>query len=126
MPDPTMAKMGEQPNAALYVTIQSAYNRNWYLGFGPNLLKKGRVRKGKRKGHTSRFNRGIVYTRDGYKATLPRKMARHKKRHRNPPGPVKTNRCDFRFHTGKYTPRDIQKEWKGLFEHILRQFWWSI
>ena len=112
-----MALTGGQPDTALYVTMQSAYNKEWYLGFGPNPQRKKGFRKKKK---TSRFHRGIVYTRKGYKATQPRKMVTHQKKSRKIPFHVKTDRCDFRFHTGTYTPQNVENEWKGLFEHILQ------
>lgn len=118
--DPIMTTTGGQPDAALYVTFQSAYNKKWYLGFGPNPLRKRRSRKGSKKGKNSNFHRGVVYTRDGYKATLPRKMVRKQKKNRNLPAHIKTDRCDFRFHTGRYSPQDVEEEWKGLFQHLLQ------
>lgn len=108
---------GAQSDAALYVTLQSAYNKRWYLGFGPNPLRKIKKKKTK----NSHFHRGVVYTRDGNKATLTRKMASNPKKNRNLPALVKTDRCDFRFHTGRYTPQNIEKEYKGLFDHISLQ-----
>ena len=108
---------GAQSDAALYVTLQSAYNKRWYLGFGPNPLRKIKKKKTK----NSHFHRGVVYTRDGNKATLTRKMASSPKKNRNLPALVKTDRCDFRFHTGRYTPQNIEKEYKGLFDHISLQ-----
>merc|ERR1712080_337629 len=96
VPDSTMALTGGQPDAALYVTMQSAYNKDCYLGFGPNPFRKKGLRK---KNKQSRFHRGIVYTRRGYKATQPRKMAKYPKKNRKQPFHVKTDRCDFRFHT---------------------------
>ena len=49
VPDLKMATSGGQPDAALYVTIQSAYNKDWYLGFGPNPIRRSRVRKKSKK-----------------------------------------------------------------------------
>jgi hypothetical protein len=46
-------------------------------------------------------------------------MAHNPKKNRNLPALVKTDRCDFRFYTGRYTPHNVEKEWKGLFEHML-------
>ena len=109
-----MTVNGEQSDAAHYVTFQSAYNKKWYLGFGPNPLKKNRKKKMK----NSHFHRGVVYTRDGNKATFTRKMVSNQKKNRNLPALVKTDRCDFRFHTGRYTPHNVEKEWKGLYEHV--------
>ena len=120
VPDPSITLSGGQNHAALYVTLQSAYNEKWYLGFGPNPLRKRRFRQGKNRGRKTNFHRGIIYTRDGYKATLPRKMAKSQKKHKNLPGRVNTGRCDFRFYTGSYSPHDVENEWKGLFEHILK------
>ena len=112
-----MTLSGGQPDAAISVTLQSAYNNKWYLGFGPNPLRKRR--RNKKKIRNSHFHRGIVYTRDGNEATLTRKMAHNPKKNRNLPAQVKTDRCDFRFYTGRYTPHNVEKEWKGLFEHML-------
>jgi len=114
VPDSTMTVNGEQSDAAHYVTFQSAYNKKWYLGFGPNPLKKNRKKRMK----NSHFHRGVVYTRDGNKATFTRKMVSNPKKNRNLPALVKTDRCDFRFHTGRYTPHNVEKEWKGLYEHV--------
>ena len=108
---------GAQSDAAHYVTLQSAYNKRWYLGFGPNPLRKIKKKKTK----NSHFHRGVVYTRDGNKATLTRKMASNPKKNRNLPALVKTDRCDFRFHTGRYTPHNIENEYKGLFDHLKMQ-----
>ena len=82
MPDSTMTLSGGQPDAAIYVNLQSAFNNNWYLGFGPNPLRKRRRNK-KKKIKNSHFHRGIVYTRDGNEATLTRKMAHNPKKNRN-------------------------------------------
>ena len=120
MPDPSITVTGSQNHAPLYVTLQSAYNKKWYLGFGPNPLRKRRFRQGKIRGRKTNFHRGIIYTRDGHKATLPRKMANSLKKNKNLAGRVNTGRCDFRFHTGSYSPHDVENEWKGLFEHILK------
>ena len=120
MPDPSITVTGSQNHAPLYVTLQSAYNKKWYLGFGPNPLRKRRFRQRNNRGRKTNFHRGIVYTREGHKATLPRKMVNSLKKKKNLPDRVNTGRCDFRFHTGSYSPHDVENEWKGLFEHILK------
>merc|ERR1719412_2806744 len=107
-----------QADVALYVTLQSAHNKKWYLGFGPNPVRKRRSRKGSKKVKNSHFHRGVVRTRDGYRATLPRKMV--KKKNKNLTAHIKTEKCDFRFATGRYSPHDVEEEWKGLFQHILQ------
>jgi hypothetical protein len=86
--------------ARIYVTMQSVYNQNWYLGFGPQKSKVGR-------------HRGKVYTPDGFEALLPRQMST-KAVH-----PVRKEKCDFRFATGPYTPNN-EHQWPGLIQHIMK------
>ena len=89
----------------VYVNLQSAYNANWYLGFGPEKSAHG--------GH-----KGRVLTPEGYEALLPRRMSQKvTQTYSNP----RKDKCDFKFSTGVFTPKNVQDEYSGLFETIERE-----
>jgi len=83
-----------------YITLQSARNPKWYLGFGPNTPR-------------ARRNLGLNYYK-GHALSLPRKMKRGRVRH--------LKKCDFRFVSGIFTPYDTPTKshpsWEGLFKQI--------
>ena len=101
-----------------HITLQSARNPRWYLGFGPNTPR-------------ARRNLGLNYFK-GTTIQFSRKMKRRTNPH--------LRKCDYRFVSGIFTPHDTptfstpphpQKEatpaasapsssssWAGLFKHI--------
>lgn len=92
-------------SASHYVNLQSAYNANWYLGFGPEKSAHG--------GH-----KGRVLTPEGYEALLPRRMS-IKVSHSSPI--PRKDKCDFKFSTGAFTPDNMQPEWDGLYKAVARE-----
>ena len=89
----------------VYINLQSAYNANWYLGFGPEKSAHG--------GH-----KGRVLTPEGYEALLPRRMSQKvTQTYSNP----RKDKCDFKFSTGVFTPNNVQDEYSGLFETVQRE-----
>ena len=66
-----------------YITLQSAQNPKWYMGFGPNTKR-------------ARRNLGLNFYRGIIPISLPRKMKRGRVRH--------LKKCDFRFVLGIFNP----------------------
>lgn len=68
-----------------YITLQSAQNPKWYMGFGPNTKR-------------ARRNLGLNFYRGNIPISLPRKMKRGRV-HRH-----FQKKCDFRFVLGIFNP----------------------
>ena len=74
-----------------YITLQSAQNPKWYMGFGPNTKR-------------ARRNLGLNFYRGIIPISLPRKMKRGRVRH--------LKKCDFRFVLGIFNPMTAKESEK--------------
>jgi hypothetical protein len=100
------ATMPKSVEAIAYVNLQSAANKNWYLGFGPERPTSG--------GH-----RGRALTPEGYEVLLPRRMS--PKKSGGGSGHIRTDKCDFKFSTGPYSPNNLYREFSGLSDFLLER-----
>ena len=121
VPDSVMASAGGYDDVSTYIHLQSAHRPDWYLGFGPNPSH----RRGSRRGRTRQSRSlGLVHTRDGHRAALPRRMpmfhgSSRKHHHRRADVRAQVEkRCDFSFATGRFVSPDPEDEWAGLFSAL--------
>ena len=70
VPDSVMASSGgyDDSGVSTYINLQSAHRADWYLGFGPNQSPRHRP------ANRGSGGLGLVHTRDGHRAALPRRM----------------------------------------------------
>ena len=145
IPDYLMTSAGGHEDVSAYINLQSAHHPDWFLGFGPN--PTARRHRGKGRGGGRRPSLGLVHTREGHRAALPRRMPmtmtsgrrrphqqhrRHqqqqRRRHRwltvvRSSREVRAQvekRCDFLFATGRYVqrPKKTEQDWAGLFSAL--------
>ena len=103
------ASRSRSGEAIVYVNLQSAANPNWYLGFGP-------VRP------TSGGHRGRSLTPEGYEVLLPRRMTPKTLATSSGHGShVRTDKCDFKFSTGPFSPNNMFDEFSGISEFLERE-----
>ena len=121
VPDSVMASAGGYDDVSTYIHLQSAHRPDWYLGFGPNPSH----RRGSRRGRTRQSRSlGLVHTRDGHRAALPRRMPMFhggSRKHHHRRADVRAQvekRCDFSFATGRFVSPDPEDEWAGLFSAL--------
>jgi len=137
IPDYLMTSAGGHEDVSAYINLQSAHHPDWFLGFGPN--PTARRHRGKGRGGGRRPSLGLVHTREGHRAALPRRMPmtmtsgrrrphqqhrrhqqqqRRRRRHRwltvaRSSREVRAQvekRCDFLFATGRYVQRPQKTE----------------
>lgn len=103
------ASRSRSGEAMVYVNLQSAANTNWYLGFGPQRPTSG--------GH-----RGRALTPEGYEVLLPRRMTpKMSSASSGHSSPIRTDKCDFKFSTGPYSPNNMFDEFSGITEFLERE-----